>query len=100
MLEGMSRGGGKYLIETRAKNYVFYFIFFYKYIYEYKKDINFIFYEFKSLEKNLFLLKEYNITKFKEILLNLISKIQNENSLSDEFQAYLQNLTKTFENSI
>ena len=96
----MSRGGGKYLIETRAKNYVFYFILFYKYIHEYKKDINFIFYEFKSLEKNLFLLKEYNITKFKEILLNLISKIKKENSLSDEFQAYLQNLTKTFENSI
>ena len=94
----MSRGGGKTLIETRAKNYVFYFIIFYKYIHDYNKDINFLLYEMKNLENKLLLIKEYNITKFKGILLNLISEIQREFSLSDEFKAYLQNLSLIFEN--
>ena len=94
----MSRGGGKTLIKTRARNYVFYLLLFYKYIHDYNKDINFLFYEMKNIENSLLIIKEYNMNKFKEILLNLISRIQNENSLSDEFQAYLLNLISTFKN--
>ena len=94
----MSRGGGENLIIIRAKNYVFYFILFYKYIHDYNKDINFLFYEMKNLEKNLLIIKEYNIDKFKDILLNLFIQIQRENTLSDEFQKYLQNLSIIFGN--
>ena len=94
----MSRGGGANLIITRAKNYVFYFILFYKYIHDYNKDIYFLFYEMKNLEKNLLIIKEYNIDKFKDILLNLFAQIQHENILSDEFQKYLRNLSIIFEN--
>ena len=94
----MSRGGGINLIKTRAKNYVFYLLLFYKYMHEYNKDINFLFYEMKNIEKHLLIIKEYNMYKFKAILLNLISRIHHENSLSDEFQAYLRNLTLTFKN--
>ena len=93
----MSRGGGENLIRTRATNYVFYLLIFYKYIHDYNKDINFLFYEMKNIEKNLLIIKEYNMNKFKQILLNLISQIQHENSVSDEFQAYLLNLTISFE---
>ncbi len=93
----MSRGGGENLIRTRATNYVFYLLIFYKYIHDYNKDINFLFYEMKNIEKNLLIIKEYNMNKFKQILLNLISQIQHENSISDEFQAYLLNLTISFE---
>lgn len=94
----MSRGGGINLITTRTKNYVYYFLFFYKYIHEYNKDINYLFYELKNLEKKLLLIKEYNIDKFKGVLLNLISRIECENSLSDEFREYLHNLSITFQN--
>ncbi len=94
----MSRGGGINLITTRAKNYVYYFLFFYKYIHEYNKDINYLFYELKNLEKKLLLIKEYNIDKFKDVLLHLISRIECENSLSDEFREYLHNLSITFRN--
>ena len=94
----MSRGGGKDLITTRAKNYVFYFILFYKYIHDFNKDINYLFYEMKNLEKNLLIIKEYNIDIFKDIILNLISQIQRKNSLSDEFGKYLQNLSIIFQN--
>ena len=94
----MSRGGEKNLIKTRAKNYVFYLLLFYRYMHDYYKDINFLFYEMKNIEKNLLVIKEYKMNIFKAILLNLISKIKHENSLPDEFLAYLENLTLTFEN--
>ena len=94
----MSRGGGENLIIIRAKNYVFYLILFYKYIHDYNKDIYFLFYEMKNLEKNLLIIKEYNIDKFKDILLNLFAQIQHENILSDEFQKYLRNLSIIFGN--
>ena len=94
----MSRGGGENLIKTRAKNYVLYVLLFYKYMHDYNKDINYLFYEMKNLEKNLLVIIEYNLNKFKEILHILILRIQHENSLSNEFQAYLQNLSIIFKN--
>ena len=94
----MSRGGGKDLITTRAKNYVFYFVFFCKYIHDSNKDINYLFYEMKNLEKNLLIIKEYKMDIFKDIILNLISKIQRENPLSDEFGKYLLNFSIIFQN--
>ena len=94
----MSRGGDEDLIKTRAKNYVSYFILFYNYLHDYNKDINYLFYEMKNLEKNLLVIIEYNLNKFKEILHILILRIQHENSLSNEFQAYLQNLSIIFKN--
>ena len=94
----MSRGGDEDLIKTRAKNYVSYFILFYNYLHDYNKDINYLFYEMKNLEKNLLVIIEYNLNKFKEILYILILRIQHENSLSNEFQAYLQNLSIIFKN--
>ena len=94
----MSRGGDEDLIKTRAKNYVSYFILFYNYLHDYNKDINYLFYEMKNLEKNLLVIIEYNLNKFKEILYILILRIQHENSLLNEFQAYLQNLSIIFKN--
>ena len=94
----MSRGGDEDLIKTRAKNYVSYFLLFYNYLHDYNKDINYLYYEMKNLEKNLLVIIEYNLNKFKEILHILILRIQHENSLSNEFQAYLQNLSIIFKN--
>ena len=94
----MSRGGDEDLIKTRAKNYVSYFLLFYNYLHDYNKDINYLYYEMKNLEKNLLVIIEYNLNKFKEILYILILRIQHENSLSNEFQAYLQNLSIIFKN--
>ena len=46
----MSRGGGEELEQIRAINFLFYFNIFYKYIKDYNKDINILFYEMKNLE--------------------------------------------------
>ena len=90
----MSRGGGKKLKNLRAKNYIFYFKLFYKYIKDYNKDINILYYEMKDLEYILLKVKNYNNTKYLRIHLNLLKKILKENNLSIQFKNYLQNITK------
>ena len=87
----MSRGGGRKLKNLRAKNYILYFKLFYKYIKDYKKDINILYYEMKDLEHIILKIKNYNITKYLRIHLNLLKKILKENILTIQFKNYLQN---------
>ena len=90
----MSRGGGRKLKNLRAKNYIFYFKLFYKYIKDYNKDINILYYEMKDLEHIILKIKNYNITKYLRIHLNLLKKILKENIISIQFKFYLQNISK------
>ena len=78
----------------RAKNYILYFKLFYKYIKDYNKDINILYYEMRDLEYIILKLKNYNITKYLRIHLNLLKKILKENILSTQFKNYLQNISK------
>ena len=88
----MSRGGGKKLKKIRAKNYFHYFNLFYKYIKDYNKDINILFYEMKNLERFILLMKETNLTKYIKFHLKLIQKIITENIISHDFERYLTNI--------
>ena len=88
----MSRGGGKKLKKIRAKNYFHYFNLFYKYIKDYNKDINILFYEMKNLERFILLMKETNLTKYIKFHLKLIQKIIKENIISHDFERYLTNI--------
>ena len=90
------KGGEFKKIET--KNFLSYFKLFYKYIKDYNKDINILFYEMKSLEDKIIIAKDNKMTKLKKVLLRLINKIQKENNLSKEFESYLQNLLSYLKN--
>ena len=92
----MSRGGGKKLKQLRAKNYFEYFGLFYKYIKDFNKDINILFYEMMNLERFILKIKETNMTKYIKSQLILMEKIINENILSDDFENYLKNLSFYF----
>ena len=92
----MSRGGGKKLKQLRAKNYFEYFGLFYKYIKDFNKDINILFYEMMNLERFILKIKETNMTKYIKSHLILMEKIINENILADDFENYLKNLSIYF----
>ena len=94
----MSRGGEDELKKIRIINYYTYFKMLYKYLKDYNKDIHFMFYEMKSLQRQLFGIKNYNLTSYISMQLNLIESIIQENALSDEFKTYLQNLSGFFRN--
>jgi hypothetical protein len=94
----MSRGGGRKLKNIRVKNYIFYLKIFYKYIKDFKKDRNILYYEMKDLEQFVKKIKDYNITKYMRIQKNFIKKILKENILSVEFKSYLQNFLNFLQN--
>ena len=88
----MSRGGGVELEQIRAINFLFYFKIFYKYIKDYNKDINILFYEMKNLEIKILTIKNNNMTQYLPILQKFINQILQEKNISKEFEVFLQNL--------
>ena len=88
----MSRGGGVELEQIRAINFLFYFNIFYKYIKDYNKDINILFYEMKNLEIKILTIKNNNMTQYLPILQKFINQILQEKNISKEFEVFLQNL--------
>ena len=94
----MSRGGNKKLKRLRVISYVHFFKIFYKYIKDYNKDRNILYYEMLNLEHFLYKLKEYNMSKFVSIQVDLIKKIQKDSLISTGFFDYLENLKKFYQN--
>ena len=89
----MSRGdGGIKLKKTRAMNHLFYFKLFYKYIKDYNKDINFLFYEMANLNKFILDIKDCNMTQYLQLQIHLIEQILKEEKILNDFKIYLENL--------
>ena len=80
----------------RAMNYLLYFKLFYKYIKDYNKDLNFLFFEMNSLNEFILELKESKMIQYKKIQINLIQQILNEKNLSVYFKSYLENMLMFF----
>ena len=91
--KSMSRGGSRKVKAFRARNYFFYFKLLYKYIKDFNKDRNILFYEIKDLEFYIYRIKDNNNTNYIRNELNLIKSILKENILSIEFQHYLQKIS-------
>ena len=90
--KSMSRGGSRKVKALRALNYFYYFKLLYKYIKDFNKDRNILFYEINDLEFYIYKIKDNNKTNYIRKELNLIKNMLKENSLSIEFQNYLQNI--------
>ena len=88
--------GSMKLKRIRAINYLLYFKLFYKYIQDYNKDLNFLFYEMNSLNKFILELKESKMIQYKKIQLSLINQILKEKNLSIDFKSYLENMLMFF----
>jgi teichuronic acid biosynthesis glycosyltransferase TuaG len=86
------------LKDIRAMNYLLYFKLFYKYIHDYNKDINFLYFEMNSLNKFILYLKESKMLHYKQIQINLMQQILNEKNVSVYFKSYLENMLMYFKN--
>ena len=95
----MSRGdGGVKLKEIRAMNHLFYFKIFYKYVLEYNKDRNFLFYEMKDLNRFFIDIKDLNMTKYIPATKKFINIISKDKRITNEFKDYLEKLILYFNN--
>ena len=94
----MSHSRSDELKEIRAKNFICYFQKFFKYIKDYKKDINILYNEMKNLNRQLLIIKRNNLTESKSVLLDLLNNILHEKNISIQFQIYLQQLSFYYKN--
>jgi glycosyltransferase involved in cell wall biosynthesis len=89
----MSRGnGGEELKIIRTINHFFYFKIFYRYIKDYHKDRNYLFYEMKDLNHYILYIKDLNITKYISLEIDFLNEVKNDGFCSDIFKNYLNDL--------
>ena len=69
-------------------NYYLYYKLFYRYIKEFKKDINYLYYDMKEFAPYLLKFKEYKLSLYNSKLISLIKNIKN-NNISNEFKDFL-----------
>ena len=70
-------------------NYLLYFKFFNRYIKDFNKDINFLYYDLKLFIHILLNLKEYKLSLYNTILISFIKEIINNKNISNEFKKML-----------
>ena len=89
----MSRGnnGHKHQIIVSI-NYLLFYKFFYRYIIDYKKDLNYLFYDMKSSDTFLFKIKDYKLENYIYILNSFIYGIIKNGKTTKEFKKFLYNL--------
>ena len=94
----MSRGyGGEELKIIRTINHFFYFKIFYRYIKDYHKDRNYLFYEMKDLNHYILYIKDLNITNYIPLEIEYINDLMNDKYCSNEFKNYLNELLIYFQ---
>ena len=73
-----------------------YFKIFLKYLKEFNKDRNFLFYELKELGYKLFTFKDFNITKYKPDVVNFYNEIIVDTNATNDFKKYASDLMEYF----
>ena len=89
----MSRGnGGEKLTKIRAINHYLYFSTFYRYIKDFNKDLNFLFYELEDLQHYMRYIKDYKIVNYIPKAIKLFNKILNDQFASKRFKQFAKNM--------
>ena len=85
----MSRGnGGIELTRIRAINHYLYFTTFYRYIKEFNKDRNFLFYELRDLQHFMRYIKDTEIFDYIPKAIAYFKEILDDNLASQEFKDF------------
>jgi hypothetical protein len=78
-------------------NYLLFFEFLYNYIKDFKKDLNFLFYDLKASYKYLFKFKEFNKTEYVKNSINFLIEI-SKNDISLDFKKFIEDLINQLKN--
>ena len=75
---------------ARGINYYLYFYHFYKYLKDFKKDRNFLFYEMRSLSGAMNDIKNKNVKEFMPKVIEFINEMLNDKDISSDFKIFLK----------
>jgi hypothetical protein len=70
-------------------NYYLYYKLFYRYIKEFKKDLNYLYYDIKVFTYPLLKIKKYKLSLYNSKLISLFKNIKNNNNITKKFKDYL-----------
>ena len=94
----MSHGdGGNELNIIRSINYFLYFQILYKYIKEFKKCRNFLYFEMEDFKQYILDIKNYNVKKYIPQVINYLNEIINDKYVSYFFRNYTNQLLLYFQ---
>ena len=97
----MSNGDGDFRLKMmRSINYYLYFQLFFRYIKDFKKDRNFLFFEIKDLNIFLLNIKSYNIKEYNSKVIDFITSILSDKYISNDFKKFLFDLLMYFQKGI
>ena len=89
----MSRGNNGHKHEIIVSiNYLLFYKFFYRYIIDYKKDFNYLFYDMESSDSFLLKIKDYRLKNYFPILYSFIYGITKNRNISKEFKKFSYNI--------
>jgi len=77
-------------------NYLLYFKFFYSYIKDFKKDLNYLYYDLKISSKYILNIKKLKIIEYFPTTVNFFETIINDEKASNEFKKYIYHLLSYF----
>ena len=73
-------------------SFLLFFNFLYRYIKDFKKDINFIYYEIKHFRKRLFEFKTLKINNYLNVLKDLLNNIKNDENSSQKLKLLIKSI--------
>ena len=73
-------------------NYLLFYKLFYRYVKDFNKDLNYLYYDFKVSSFYLYTLKDYKRNEYASRAINLFQKIINDKNKSNEFKNYTKNM--------
>ena len=93
----VSRGdGGIELKRIRTISHYKYFKLFYRFVKEFNKDRNYLFFEMKDLNHYVYYIKDLNIKEYIQKQINFVKYMLEDKSLSQEFRNYLMEILNNF----
>lgn len=89
----MSRGNnGKKHELIVSNNYLLYFKLFYKYIKDFRKDLNYLYYDMKIFSSYLINFKNFKDNLYIDNTISFLNEILNNTIISKDFEKYIKNL--------
>ena len=89
----MSRGNnGKKHELIVSNNYLLYFKLFYKYIKDFRKDLNYLYYDMKIFSSYLINFKKFKENIYINNTISFLNEILNNTNISKDFEKFIKNL--------
>ena len=87
----VSHGRAPLKIElARSISFYLYFYYFYKYLKDFKKDRNFLFYEMKSFSNEMNSIKNKNVKEYIPKVIEFINEMLNDKGVGSDFKIFLK----------